>query len=36
MIEVLGMLSETVESDKRAHILETAGKLFRERGFAGT
>ncbi len=30
------MLSEAMESDKRAHILKTAGKLFLERGFAGT
>lgn len=30
------MQSETAESDKRSHILKTAGKLFLERGFAGT
>lgn len=29
------MPSETVESDKRSHILKTAGKLFLERGFSG-
>jgi AcrR family transcriptional regulator len=30
------MQSETAESDKRSHILKTAGKLFLEHGFAGT
>jgi AcrR family transcriptional regulator len=35
-IEVLGMLSEAVENDKPSHILKKAGKLFLERGFAGT
>lgn len=30
------MLGEVVESSKRSHILETAGKLFLHRGFAGT
>jgi AcrR family transcriptional regulator len=30
------MQTESVESDKRLHILKTAGKLFLERGFAGT
>jgi AcrR family transcriptional regulator len=30
------MQSETGEGDKRSHILKTAGKLFLERGFAGT
>lgn len=30
------MPKETVETDKRTHILKSAGKLFLERGFAGT
>lgn len=30
------MLGDVVESDKRSHILRTAGKLFLERGFGRT